>query len=350
MMQSRKTIAIPPGATIREQLENRGMSQKEFALRMGISEKHISHLINGKVELTHDVALRLESVLGVPARFWNNMEALYREQLARVREELDFENDESVAAKMPYSKCVSLGWIEKTNSLSEKVINLRKYFEVANLGILENLQLPGIAYRAKRKNISKDYALAMWAQKARIEARAIQTSAINLACLSDYLQRIRSLTTEEPSMFCRELGMLMPQCGIAIVFLPHIDGSFLHGAAFVDGNRIVLGLSVRGKYADMFWFSLFHELGHILLGHIMNPQEDEGFRESEADDFAQNALIPKDKYDAFTKSQDFSVATIQHFSRTIGIAPSIVIGRLQRDNFVPYNRYNDMKVKYDINE
>ena len=96
MLHSRSVIAVPPGPTIREQLEARGMSQKEFASRMGMSEKHISHLINGKVELTQDTALRLESVLGLPAKFWNNLEALYRKQIARANAELQMEQDEEI--------------------------------------------------------------------------------------------------------------------------------------------------------------------------------------------------------------------------------------------------------------
>ena len=69
MVKSRSFIATPPGATIKEQLIDRGLSQKEFALRMGMSEKHISKLINGDVQLTPEVAVRLEMVLGVPAKF-----------------------------------------------------------------------------------------------------------------------------------------------------------------------------------------------------------------------------------------------------------------------------------------
>ena len=86
MIRSRICIAIPPGATIKEQLKDRGMSQKEFASRMGMSEKHISHLIHGDVQLTPDVAYKLEMVLGVPAKFWNNLEAIYREKLVKIKE------------------------------------------------------------------------------------------------------------------------------------------------------------------------------------------------------------------------------------------------------------------------
>ena len=87
MVRSRSFIATPPGATIKEQLNDRGMSQKEFAARMDMSEKHISKLINGEVQLTPEVAVRLEVVLGVPARFWNSLEAVYREKLIKVEAE-----------------------------------------------------------------------------------------------------------------------------------------------------------------------------------------------------------------------------------------------------------------------
>lgn len=85
MIRSKTVIATPPGTTIKEQLINRGMSQKEFAVRMDMSEKHISRLINGEVQLTPDVAMRLEMVLGVPAHFWSNLESIYREKLAKIQ-------------------------------------------------------------------------------------------------------------------------------------------------------------------------------------------------------------------------------------------------------------------------
>ena len=85
LIKSKTTIAIPPGATIKEQLEDRELSQKEFAARMGMSEKHISNLIRGSVRLTPEVAMRLEMVLGIPARFWNNLEAIYREDIEKIK-------------------------------------------------------------------------------------------------------------------------------------------------------------------------------------------------------------------------------------------------------------------------
>ena len=350
MLHSKNNIAIPPGATIREQLEGRNMSQKEFAQRMDMSEKHISHLINGKVELTHETALRLESVLGIPAKFWNNMEALYREQKARVLEELALEQDEVIASKMPYFECAKLGWLPPTRKIIEKIHNLRKFFEVANLEVLEKMQIYAIAYRTAGANVKSDYAKAIWAQKARIEARSMRTDPINIRLLKDYIPQIRALTTLEPEVFCSKLESLLAQCGIALVFLPHIDGSFIHGAAFVEGNRIVLGLTVRGKYADMFWFSLFHELGHILYGHIAHNSVDDENNEIEADDFAKNVLIPPEKYDTYVERRDFSKSEILCFSNMISVAPGIVLGRLQKEGHIPFSYHHELKVKYEYSD
>lgn len=109
MKKSKTTIAIPPGETIKEQLEDRKMTQKEFAHRMDLSEKHVSKLINGEVQLTNDVALRLEFVLGIPARFWNNLESLYREKLAQVKAENQIESDIELLKDIPYKEIAKNG-------------------------------------------------------------------------------------------------------------------------------------------------------------------------------------------------------------------------------------------------
>lgn len=348
MIHSNKTIAIPPGATIREQLENREISQKEFAQRMGLSEKHISHLINGKVELTQDVALRLESVLGVPARFWINLESLYREQIARVDAELAMEDEEKIVSKTPYAEIASLGWVPKTRKPKEKVVNLRSFFEVAKLVLLQNIEIPGIAYRVNGGSFENNYVLAVWAQKARLEARKQEVGKISIDRVKENVQTIRQLTVLDPEVFCKELRIILSNCGISIVFLPHIKGSYLHGATFVDGNHIVLGLTVRGRDADKFWFSLFHELYHIIEGHIFDSVNTTGEQEKAADKFASDVLIRPEDFIFFKDVSDFSKGAIIAFSKKIHIAPGILLGRLQKEKLVPYDRYQELKEKYII--
>lgn len=352
MLHSRGVIVVPPGATIREQLEIRGMSQREFAKRMNLTEKHISHLINGKVELTHDVALRLESVLGVPASFWNKLEALYREQIARANAENELREDIEIAQKFPYAQMAKLGWVAPTRKIEEKVGYLRNFFEVAKLGLLNDLKVPGIAYRKTGANIESDYALAAWAQKAKLDAKHIETAPINVQKLHDNISRIRLLTTESPEVFCPELKRILSNCGVAIIFLPHINGSFLHGATFVDANHIVVGLTVRGRDADRFWFSLFHELYHIIGGHVFSNSSvgsvELTSQEEQADQFAQDILIPPREYIRLLSLNYKSKETILEFSREIGIAPGIVVGRLQKEKLIPYSWFNDLKERYAV--
>lgn len=224
-------IATPPGTTIKEQLDDRGMSQKEFASRMGMSEKHISHLINGDVKLTSDVAYRLELVLGMPAIFWSNLEVIYREKLAKVEAENALDADKEIAKKFPYSEMSKNAWLPKTRNSDERVINLRKFFEVVQLSNLSNENLlPNVACRRLSITEKQDFALVAWVQKAKLKQEGVQTMPIDLKELTRQLPAIRAMTTKDPAVFCSELCDLLANCGIVIVFLPHIGGSFLHGA------------------------------------------------------------------------------------------------------------------------
>lgn len=102
MFKSKTYIATPPGATIKEQLNNMGMKQNELAMRMNLSEKYINNLINGKVALTEDVAKKLELILGLPARFWNNLESIYREKLTLVDKENTIHEEVRYASSIPF--------------------------------------------------------------------------------------------------------------------------------------------------------------------------------------------------------------------------------------------------------
>jgi HTH-type transcriptional regulator/antitoxin HigA len=135
---------------------------------------------------------------------------------------------------------------------------------------------------------------------------------------------------------------------VAIVFLPHIGGSFLHGASFVDGNHIVLGLTVRGRDADRFWFSLFHEIYHIIEGHIDSAGHTSPELEKRADEYARDILISPDDYRRFTDKNDYTKQAITCFAEEINIAPGIVLGRLQKESHVPFDRYHDLKEQYKI--
>ncbi len=348
MVMSKSLIATPPGMTIKEQLLDRSMSQKEFAARMDLSEKHVSRLINGEVQLTPEVAMRLETVLGIPAAFWNNLEAIYRESLVRIKDENDMDDDIELARKFPYFEMAEYGWIAETRNAKEKAVNLRHFFGVAHLSLLENKQITNIACRRLKITEKGDLALMAWAQEARIESRCIQTSPINIKKLISIIPEIRNMTLLMPDDFSSDLQAMMSECGVALVFLPHLKGSFLQGATFYDGNRIVMGLTLRGKDADIFWFSFFHELAHIILGHIGDVDGLSDTEEHDADKWAADTLIDPKEYAVFCEEGVFSRMSIIEFAKVQSIASGIVVGRLQREGFIPHNSLNDLKLKYSI--
>ena len=350
MARSKTYIATPPGATIKEQLEYRGMSQREFAKRMDYSEKFISQLINGQVELTPNTAHRLEMVLGVPSAFWMNLEARYREKLLKVEEENSLDEDKQLARKFPYAQMAKLGWVEPSRSVTNKVIELRKFFEVVRLTLLNEDRLaPGIAYRRQKETAESEYALLAWAQKAKVDAREITTGKINVDKLVECIPKLRELTTLDPAYFQPLLVSMLAECGIAAVFLPHLEHTFLNGATFYDGSKIVLALTLRGADADKFWFSLFHELAHVINGHIGRTDGTTEEEERAADAFARDTLIPPEAYGQLVAGNK-TYSSVSSFGNEIGIAPGIVVGRLQKDGYLPYSQLNSLKVRYQFAE
>lgn len=348
MVRSRSFIAIPPGETIKEMLEDRGISQKEFAARIGMSEKHVSKLMNGDVQLTMEMAKRLETVLGPSVQFWCRLEAFYREDLCKALEENAMEEDIAIAKQMPYKQMASLGWVEDISGWPQRVINLRKFFEVAQLKFLKESLLPAIACRKLSDTEKSDLVLLAWAQKAKVEARQIVTKPVKVEGLLKDIPKLRAMTIMNPEEFCPELVQMLAGRGIALVFMPHVSGSFLHGATFREGKKIVIGMTVRGKDADKFWFSLFHELGHIVKGHVGKAGGTDEVDEQEADAFARDMLIPEQAYEEYVTQGDFGKAAVCRFADSVGIDVGIVVGRLQKDSHIAYNYLNNLKTKYEF--
>lgn len=154
------------------------------------------------------------------------------------------------------------------------------------------------------------------------------------------------MTNQRIEDFYNTLVDELKKSGISLVLLPHLEGSYLHGATFYDKNKIVVALSTRGKDADRFWFSFFHEIGHIVLCHINEDYNKQ--MEIDADKFAQDALIPSDKYKDFVSLKNFTEQRIIDFANEIGVDQSIIIGRLQKDGLLSFKSLNHLKTKYII--
>lgn len=346
--------AVPPGETIKEQLEIRNMSQKEFALRMGFTEKHISKLLNGDTSLTPNTAIKLESVLGVPASYWSRLEASYREKLLKVEEENSLEEELKIAKQFPYQTMQKLTWVpkvisSKTEIPKEKLFNLRKFFEVSSLKLLQKHELSRYACRRLVITDKSDISLMVFAQKVKLESRKYKANTIKISSIEKSIKDIRELTLLTPEIFINKLKQILYNCGIIFILLPHIQESHLNGISFIDGKKVIIGVSDIGKYADIFWFSIFHEMAHIIFNDIYKQDGTTQEDEIRADNWAKDNLIPIDDFNRFIHENKFEEKNILEFSNDIKIHPGIVLGRLQKECFVEQNRFNYLKQRFIIN-
>ncbi|BDR57518.1 hypothetical protein KIMC2_20800 [Xylocopilactobacillus apis] len=206
------------------------------------------------------------------------------------------------------------------------------------------------------KNIINSNA---WVQTALNIAVQKNVSSIDLDYLKTKLPDIRKMTKQNPEVFLPELNRIFENSGVAFVILPNLKNCGINGAVkWIGKDRILLAVNDRSKYADQFWFTLFHEIKHVFQrkkGHmIVTPIGDNGITnnldldrlEKEADQFAQNHLINPADYKAFIKENDFSRRAVLEFSEGIQIHPGVVVGRLQREKYLDYRHLNDLKIQY----
>lgn len=283
-MQSRVTIAIPPGETIKEMLEYRGIKQKEFAIRMDMSEKHISRLINGEVILTQETASKLEIVLGMKASFWLELESIYRQDLLKIKAELDMDEDIEFSMQFPYVDMAKNGWIPDTTNAIERVHNLCKFFEVLHLLLLQKMPLwPTVACKRLAVSENADIATIVWAQKARIEARRFHVDQIKLRQLKNNLKVVKDMCNQDE--WVDQVQKELQSYGVALLLLPPVGDAYIQGVSFVDGPRIVIALNSTLSN-DILKKNFAHELAHIILGHINLKNGTELEHEEAADKWA----------------------------------------------------------------
>jgi len=344
----------PPGDTILDRLEELGWSQKELAERLGYTTKHVSQLLNGKAALTEDTALRLEHTLGSRARFWLEREAQYREAIAR-RQELDaLAAQKSWLTALPLSDMLKFGWLRRCSHKGQQVAECLNFFGVATIDAWrERYAEYGAAFRASAAFEKDGPAVGAWLRQAERLACEIDCKPFNKAAFKAALAEARTLTREtDPAAFVPRLVETCRVAGVAVVLVPAPRGCPVSGAAqWLGTERAMIALSLRHKSNDHLWFSFFHEAGHIALHSKKMQFVDvtkgfDGEYEDEADAFAMDSLIPGGAAPEL-KTLPVSEDSIRWFADEIGIAPGIVLGRMQKEGLVPWKTHlNSLKVRY----
>jgi HTH-type transcriptional regulator/antitoxin HigA len=231
---------------------------------------------------------------------------------------------------------------------------LYSFFGVAGRKQLEARfkEYTAVAYRQSAAFPVNEGALCAWLRKGEIEAAKLTCSPFSSTKLRRLVSRWRSLTGKHLGTIYPKLRATAADSGIAIVLLPELSGSHTSGAVrWLKGTKqALIQLSLRYATDDLFWFNLFHEVGHLLLhskdGDVVEDLSPQAVKEEEANRFAADQLIPPESYRQFLLGGNFDRGAIRDFADQIQIAPSIVLGRLQHDRKLQYNQYNDLKLDY----
>lgn len=344
----------PPGDTIADLLDERSWTQAEFAVRLGTSRKFVNQLVAGEASINETTALRLERVLGSTTRFWLSREADYRAALAKRQEIETLRSEVPWLDEVPVAAMRRLGWIGPQRDKVETVSECLRFFGVGSVeawrGWASGLKLT--AYRMSAKAGRNFGAIAAWLRYGELQAARIECAPYSAAAFRSRLQDLRTLTLEpEPDVFVPRLQDLCAGAGVAVVIAPTPPGCPAIGATrWLSPQKALLMLSLRYKTNDQLWFSLFHEAGHILrhgkkkmfleFNHRKGQAEEE-----ESDRFAANLLIPP-KHHQELLSLRSNKRKVVAFAQKIGVAPGIVVGRLQHERLVPYTYLNGLKVTY----
>lgn len=350
-------LPIPPGEYLAEVIDELNMSQAELAKRMGRPAQALNEVIKGLKAITPETALQLEQVTGVPAHIWTGLEEEY--QLTKARQEENerlFQESSQIDPKL-YKALESLNCVRKVKDKLAKVRELWRFFGVASLDNLSEIKTYSVAFRVSQKGDISPLALAAWLRCGELAAAEIDTQAFDEKKLRKSLPEIKRLIGKNPEEFISKIRTGLAESGVALVLFPHLPKSRAQGATFwVSPDKVVIQLSIRGKFADIFWFSFFHELGHILLRHGKRhvfirdgiaKDEKTNAMERDADSFASEILISPRYYNTFVAEGNYSVTNIRVFAETISVPPGIVVGRLQHDGYIAPNQLNHLRTLYD---
>ncbi|MDL1960147.1 MAG: HigA family addiction module antitoxin [Deltaproteobacteria bacterium] len=325
--------AIPPGESLREVMESLGMSQKELAKRTGLTVQSLNRIFKGTQPITYETANRLELATGVSATMWNNLEAQYREQLARIHERERLQDDLDWLKEIPVAELVKRGVLPRPKDTVEQLREVLKFYGVSSVEAWRRIwEAPTVAARRSPCFESKRGPASAWIRLGELQARAINCQTFDKVRFKKALKHIRYLIREPAHVFQPEMKRLCAESGVAVAMVREMKKVPWNGATkWLTPHKAMILLCLRGRGEDKFWFSFFHEAGHVLHDSkkdlLINDGSQDDPREKQANDFAAESLIPSKYDDAIRRIR--SEAEIVQMADLLGIATGIVAGRYQ---------------------
>lgn len=344
-----------PGATVLDVLTERNWSIAEFAAAVNRTSYDVAQLVTGATRLTPDWAEHLVETIGASTDFWLRREEHYRRDIARLSAVTSDDQLSTWLSELPIKDMTRNRWIEAADSLHEQAHSALAFFGVPSVDAWRqaySTTLNAAAYRASSAYEVHPGAEAAWLRQGEIQARAIDCAPWNNEKFLSVLPRVREFTREpNPDVFMPQLEAICAEAGVAIVITRSPEGCRSSGATkFISETKALMLLSFRYLSDDQFWFTVFHEAGHLVLhtekGLFLEGACLENARaEDEANEFAKHQLFPADRYEELTRLP-LNKFAIARFARRVGVSPGLVVGQLQDIGRTPHRHFNYMKVRY----
>ena len=354
-MSDRKPAEVfPPGEFIEEELEARAWTQEDLARILGKPLPTINKIIKGKLAIIPDTAKKLAAAFGNSAQFWMNLEVTW--QLHKSDEQAnDVQERAAIYDMAPIREMVRRGWVTKTSGPEELSLELCRHFSVTSLDVVPELRATArSAVAGERKPIGPEQWA--WMCRCRHVASIVDAKTYRQKELRDCIPELVALSNEPEQV--RLVPKLLHEAGVRLVVVQHLKDTLLDGGAlFLNDSEPVVSLSLRYGRLDNFWFTLLHEIVHILYNdgvsadsEIMIVSENIDQVEKRANRIAAGWLVPREELESFIRrtSPLFSLRRIENFSRRVGVHPSIVVGQLKYRGELEWKQFNRLNV--DVRE
>jgi Plasmid maintenance system antidote protein len=344
----------PPGDTIKDVLKERNISLNDFSIRIGLPLDSLECLLRGELKITENLADTLAREFGGSAAFWINRELQYRRSFARIHS-FPISNEIVIwLNNLPLKEMIDFGWIRKFEDVHLQIVECFKFFDVTNFKSWTSKYrkiVESAAYRTSPKYLSTTGAVAAWLRRGQILSESIKCNSWDSDRFRSLLPTLRRLTrVHDPRDFMPELQRLCGEAGVAVVVARAPSDCKASGATyFSSAKKAHIQLSCRYLSDDHFWFTFFHEAGHLIL-HSQQSMFFEGIeaaslQEEEANRFSEDTLIPEYLKQEFM-SLPLDGRKIMRFAKLADISPGIVVGQLQYYNKITRRQLNNLKRRF----
>jgi len=346
-------VVFHPGYYIKELVDEYGITQDDFAKRLGTTAKTLSVIINGEQNISVDIAMKLSRLLGTGVNYWFNLQNAYDEVVASQKSDMELEKERDVYKHMSYDYFKrNFGLPDLARKIDAQIVKVREFLRISSLVSLSSPQMVvnyrRVGHTVSEQNLIKANTMVQIAINETLDADVPKFNAT----LFDRAVEYALTLTNEHQQFYPLLKEKFAEAGVVFVILPNYQGSKVNGATKKVGKNIMLMVNDRRTYADTFWFTLFHEIGHIKNRDFgISYEQDSGGKEKKADEYAENSLVPPKEYKDFLKNGQFDKQSIIMFAKKINRHPGIVLGRMQSDKLVEYDNWalSSLRCKYKVN-